>query len=89
MGVVSVNVSKVRGKMAERGYTITSMSNHLGINRNTLATYLEKPEKMPYGVISEMADALCDTADEARTIFFAPDLRKTKARKCDQSQDHT
>lgn len=78
MAIVCVDIPKVRGKMAERGYTVTSMSDHLGINRNTLATYLEKPSKMPYQVISNMADALCDTADEAAAIFFAPNLRKTK-----------
>lgn len=78
MAIVCVDVPKVRGKMAERGYTITSMSDRLGINRNTLSTYLEMPSRMPYNVISDMADALCDTADEAAAIFFAPGLRKTK-----------
>lgn len=77
MAIVRVDVPKVRGKMAERGYTITSMSNRLGINRNTLSTYLETPSKMPYNVISDMAEALCDTADEAAAIFFAPYLRNT------------
>ena len=78
MAIIRVDVPKVRGKMAERGYTITSLSHRLGINRNTLSTYLEMPSKMPYDVISNMADALCDSADEAVAIFFAPDLRKTK-----------
>lgn len=78
MAMICVDIPKVRGKMAERGYTVTSMSNKLGINRNTLAAYLEMPGKMPYKVISGMADALCDTADEAAMIFFAADLRKTK-----------
>ena len=77
MPVVHIDVPKVRGKMAERGYTITSLSNHLGINRNTLTNYLESPEKTPYSVLSEMAAVLCDTADEAAKIFFAPCLRKT------------
>lgn len=78
MAVVYVDIQRVRGKMAERGYTITSMSDRIGVNRNTLAAYLEKPGKMPYKVISSMADALCDTADEAAAIFFAPYLRKTQ-----------
>ena len=78
MAIVCVDIPKVRGKMAERGCNLTSMSDRLGINRNTLAAYLEKPNKMPYKVISSMADALCDTADEAAAIFFAPDLRKTQ-----------
>lgn len=79
MAIVCVDIPKVHGKMAERGYTITSMSDRLGINRNTLSTYLEKPSKMPYNVLSDMADALCDTADEAAAIFFAPGLHKTQA----------
>lgn len=78
MAIVYVDVPKVRGKMAERGYTITSMSDRLGINRNTLHTYLKRPDKMPYEVISSMADALCDSADEAAAIFLLRILRKTK-----------
>lgn len=77
MVMVSIDIPKVRGKMAERGYTITSLSEILGINRNTLSTYLEKPEKMAYSVVSDMAVILCETTDEAASIFFAPNLRKT------------
>ena len=81
MSIVCVDVPKVRGKMAERGFTITSMSDRLGISRNTLSLYLENPNRMPYKVISDMAGALCDTADEAATIFFAPHLRQTQVQK--------
>lgn len=56
--------------MAERGFTITSLAERLGINRNTLSSYLESPEKIPYTVVSNMADALCDTAEEASPIFL-------------------
>lgn len=70
-----VDVPKVRGKMAEKGYTITSLSQVLGISRNTLTTYLETPSKMPYGVVSKMAEILCDTSSDATTIFFAKNLR--------------
>lgn len=77
MAMVSIDVPRVRGKMAERGYTITSLSDRLGINRNTLSAYLENPGKTPYSVISDMAVVLCDSADEAAAIFFASDLRET------------
>lgn len=70
-----VDVPKVRGKMAEKGYTITSLSDCLGINRNTLSLYLENPDKMPYGVVSKMAEILCDTPKDAAGIFFATNLR--------------
>lgn len=75
--MVHINVCRVKGKMAERGFTITSLAEKLGINRNTLSSYLEKPEKMPYSVVSDMAAALCDTTEEANAIFFAKDLRNT------------
>lgn len=73
-----VDVPKDRGKMAEKGFTITSLSERLGISRNTLSLYLETPGKMPYSIVSEMAEILCDTPSDATEIFFAADLRNTK-----------
>lgn len=81
-----VNIPKVRGKMAEKGYTITSLSEALGISRNTLSTYLETPSKFPYNVVSKLADILCDDAEEATNIFFAADLRKTKVTECNDQE---
>ena len=75
--MVRIDVPKVRGKMAERGYTVTSMAYELNINRNTLACYLENPQKTPYSIVAAMAEKLCDNPSEAVSIFFAPDLRKT------------
>lgn len=75
--MVRIDVPRVRGKMAERGYSITSMAEKLGINRNTLSSYLETPEKTPYSVVSDMADVLCDTPEEASSIF----LRRTYATR--------
>lgn len=75
--MVFVDVPKLRGKMAEHGYNITSMSESLGVSRNTMSAYLENPEKMPYSVVAKLADILCDTQDEAVRIFFADDLRNT------------
>lgn len=72
-----IDVCKVRGKMAERGYTISSLAKELDINRNTLTSYFNAPEKTPYSVVSDMANLLCDSSEEACRIFFAHDLRKT------------
>ena len=76
--MVSIDVHKVRGKMAENGYTITSLSACLGIDRNTLSSYLKNPRKMPYSVVADLAALLCDTTEEANSIFFADNLRNTK-----------
>lgn len=73
--MIKVDVPKLRGKMAEKGYTITSISEEIRVSRNTFSSYLEHPEKMPYNVIVLLAELLCDNYDEAITIFFAHDLR--------------
>ena len=69
-----VDVQKIRGKMAEKGYGIDTFAKELHINRNTLASYLKNPAKIPYATISSMATALCDTDEEAIRIFFSPQL---------------
>lgn len=73
--MIKVDVPKLRGKMAEKGYTITSISEKINVNRNTFSGYLEQPEKMPYSVIADLAVILCDDYEEACKIFFAQDLR--------------
>lgn len=73
--MIRVDVPKLRGKMAEKGFTITSISERINVNRNTFSGYLEQPEKMPYSVIADLAVILCDNYDEACKIFFALDLR--------------
>lgn len=73
-----VDIPRVKGKMAERGYTNTSLAKELGINRNTLAIYFDNPEKTPYSIIVSMAKLLCDSAEEATSIFFAHSFRNTK-----------
>lgn len=78
MNRVKIDVPKVRGKIAEKGYNVTSISKKIGVNRGTFSGYLDNPEKMPYGVIAEIANILCDTEEEAISIFFAPDFPGTK-----------
>ena len=80
----SVDTPKIRGKMSERGYTITSLAKQIGINRNTLSSYLEAPENIPYGKLSIMAELLCDTPDgekllEADTILLAAGMKADRA----------
>lgn len=73
--MAEINVNKLRGKMAEKGYTITSLSNRLKISRATMSSYLRNPNKIPYEALSNMADLLCDNSDEAVEIFFSSNLR--------------
>ncbi len=73
-----VDTQKLRGKMAERGYTITALSKDVGVDRNTLSGYLKNPEKFTYGVLIKIAHILFDSKEEAVSVFFADDLRKTQ-----------
>lgn len=68
--MVSIDVHKVRGKMAENGYTITSLSACLGIDRNTLSSYLKNPRKMPYSVVADLAGALMRYNRRGKLNFF-------------------
>lgn len=72
-----VDIPKVRGKMAEKGYTIGSLAEKLEVDRNTMSGYLKNPDKMPYAIVSRMSDLLCDNSEEASSIFFVCDLRET------------
>lgn len=74
---MSINIPKLRGKMAEKGLTMTSTAESLGISRNTLSAYFEDPGRMPYRIIEGLADLLCEDSKEAGEIFFTPNLRNT------------
>ena len=73
--MVEVNIPRVKGKMAEKGYNMTTLANELKISRSTMKTYLDMPCKMPYHIIAQMATLLCDDTTEAKDIFFADNLR--------------
>lgn len=73
-----VDVPRVRGKMAERGYNITTLARELGVSRNTLASYLSNSSSIPYDKLSKLAELICDDSCEAASIFFKQDLRFTK-----------
>lgn len=66
-----VNAPKIRGKMSEKGYTIASLAQGIGVNRNTLAAYLEHPEKIPFGKLLKLLKLLiCCVIPLARLRLF-------------------
>lgn len=70
----TVDLPKLRGKMGEKGYNITSLSRKVGVNRNTLSNYFANPATIPYGKIAALAETLCDNRQECVDIFFAVEL---------------
>ncbi len=73
--MANINIAKVKGKMGEKGLSVSALASMLSINRNTLSNYLDHPEKTPYAVVSKMAEILCDSPEEASAIFFDSNLR--------------
>lgn len=71
-----INVPKL-GENDRKNYTISSLANTLGIDRNTLAKYLSIPSKIPYDVMVKIAECVCDSKQEATDIFLQTNLRKT------------
>ena len=69
-----VDVDKLLGKIKERRFTISSLSEKIGVNRNTLSSYIKNPESFPYEIINRIVIALNLNAEEANTIFFALQL---------------
>ena len=73
-----INIAKVRGKMGEKGYNISTLANSIEINRNTMAEYMRNPSRMPYRVIERLAAILCESKEDAGDIFLTQNLRKTQ-----------
>lgn len=75
---LTVNANKLRGKIAEKGYTISSLARDMNVARNTMSMYIKDPRAMQLGQIIRLAELLCESSEEARAIFLAQDLRETQ-----------
>ena len=69
-----VDTEALRGKMGAKKYTVSKLAKAAAVNRNTMAFYLEHPDKFPYPVMQRIADELDLRFDEARDIFFKQKL---------------
>ena len=70
----TMDVWELRGRMAARGYNVTSLSEKIGVSRNTLAKYLGHPDMMTYDAIVKIASALNMNETQIVPIFFADEL---------------
>lgn len=68
------SASKIRGKMAENGYTITSLAQKMHISRATMSKYLSFPGKMPVEKFMEMANILFNEIGELTDIFLPKNI---------------
>lgn len=67
-----VNVAKLRGKMAEKGYTINSLAKEIGVNKATLyRKFAAAGDTFTIGEAGAISKSLALTPAEAQEIFFA------------------
>lgn len=71
-----MNISKLLGKIAEKGLRKKDAAAIAEVSYPTFQKYLTNPDCMPYRVIQKLANALCDTKEEAVEIFFAAELTR-------------
>lgn len=67
---------KLRGIMAEQGFTITRLAEETGVTRATLSAFL-RGSSPSYRVMRSIQRALHLTGAQAGRIFFEVDLRNT------------
>lgn len=82
----SINIIAIKGKQGQLGVSNSKLAKEIGINRNTLATYYKHPEKMPFEVISKIAEILDIKVEEARSIFFSEKLTYNASEEETRSQ---
>jgi hypothetical protein len=79
--VSAVDVWELRGRIAARGHTVTSLAENIGISRNTLAKYLGHPDMMTYNAMSKIIDTLDMDSNQVMAIFFADKLTFNERKK--------
>jgi transcriptional regulator with XRE-family HTH domain len=70
--MVVYNYDRLRGRMAEKGFTIKALAKKIGIHSNTLARKLYCESYLNTDEIRNIASALDITANELNDFFFMP-----------------
>lgn len=66
-----LNINKLKGKIVERGVTITRLADMIEMDRSTLYRKLANPnDKLSVREANKICNALKLTKDEAFQIFF-------------------
>lgn len=68
---VEVNVSKLKGKIVEKGMNVETVAKRIGIERSSLYRKLNNFEKITIGEARKLKDVLELSDEEASAIFFA------------------
>ena len=64
------NINKLRGAIAERGYSLKRLADETAINYRTLRRRFENGENFRVGEVEAIRETLSLTPDEVHLIFF-------------------
>ena len=73
-----INVAEIRAEMGRQAWKIKDLAEIWQVNRNTAATYLNVPEKIPYTQMLLLAKAANWDLVKMAQIFFHPKRPKKK-----------
>lgn len=62
---------KLKGKIIEKGFTITSLAKHLGISKPTFSQKVNNKIRFSQDNIKDISKALELTSEEITTIFLS------------------
>ncbi len=69
---MSVNMTALRQRIHDRGYTIETLADKMNIDRATIYRKMKRDgETFTIGQIHQISDILCLSADEAKGIFLS------------------
>ena len=67
-----INVVEIRAEMGRQAWKIKDLAEIWQVNRNTAATYLNVPEKIPYAQMLLLAKAANWDLAKVAQVFFYP-----------------
>ena len=75
--MITINVPEWKGKIASLDMSRSAYAKELGIARNTLQTYFDHPDKVPYRIIAQSIEVLNMNYEDAARVFFNNQLTQS------------
>ena len=66
-----VNINKLKGKIIEKGYNVTTLAKEMGMDKGTFYRKLNNDGDFSIKEADKIIDILCLDLDEIRAIFFS------------------
>jgi transcriptional regulator with XRE-family HTH domain len=74
--MLKIDTNEIFAYMGRQRMTRKAFAKRLEISENTLRSYFNNPDNMPYEILIKMIKILNISAEDARGIFFSEELTK-------------